>query len=149
MFSNLCWRPFYATNSRRVTATLTTNEEHGLCPTSGLITARPGLLQKIIGTLSRDEASGQRAKLFDYAEAEAARCRHNHATEGSEGQDEVTDEPHLPRFIVRRGAGRGWMVWDRHTKGPAKYLGNLVVGLAEEQAREIADALTKQYIAKG
>jgi hypothetical protein len=85
MFSNLCWRPFYATNSRRVTATLTTNEEHGLCPTSGLITARPGLLQKIIGTLSRDEASGQRAKLFDYAEAEAARCRHNHATEGSEG----------------------------------------------------------------
>jgi hypothetical protein len=26
------------------------------------------------------------------------------------GQDEVTDEPHLPRFLVRRGATRGWMV---------------------------------------
>ena len=61
----------------------------------------------------------------------------------------MTDEPHLPRFLVRRGAGRGWMVWDRQTKGPAKYQGHLVVGLPEEQARKIAVELTKQYIAKG
>ena len=61
----------------------------------------------------------------------------------------MTDEPHLPRFLVRRGAKRGWMVWDRHTKGPAKYLGYAVVGLAEEQARKIADELTKKYIAEG
>jgi hypothetical protein len=47
---------------------------------------------------------------FDRPEAEANHHRHNHATEGSEGQDEVTDEPHLPRFLVRRGATRGWMV---------------------------------------
>jgi hypothetical protein len=91
----------------------------------------------------------ENGQAFDRPETETDRHRHNHATEGSEGQDEVTDEPHLPRFIVRRGAGRGWMVWDRHTKGPAKYLGNLVVGLAEEQAREIADQLTRNYIAKG
>jgi hypothetical protein len=44
---------------------------------------------------------------------------------------------------------RGWMVWDRHIKGPAKYLGNPAVGLAEEQARTIKDELTKRYIAKG
>jgi hypothetical protein len=61
----------------------------------------------------------------------------------------VTDEPHLPRFLIRRGAGRGWMVWDRHTKGPAKYLGYPVVELPEDTAREIADVLTKRYIAEG
>jgi hypothetical protein len=38
----------------------------------------------------------------------------------------MTDEPHLTRFLVRRGARRGWMVWDRHIKGPAKYLGYAV-----------------------
>jgi hypothetical protein len=61
----------------------------------------------------------------------------------------MTDEPHLPRFLVRHGARRGWMVWDRHTKGPAKYLGNPAVGLEEEHARAIRDELTKQYIAEG
>jgi hypothetical protein len=35
------------------------------------------------------------------------------------------------------------MVWDRHTKGPAKYLGYPVVELKEDKAREIADVLTK------
>ena len=45
----------------------------------------------------------------------------------------MTDEPHLPRFLVRRGAKRDWMVWDRHTKGPAEYQGHLVVGLAAKQ----------------
>jgi hypothetical protein len=34
----------------------------------------------------------------------------------------MADEPHLPRFLVRRGARRGWMVWDRQTKGPANTL---------------------------
>jgi hypothetical protein len=47
----------------------------------------------------------------------------------------MTDEPHLPRFLVRRGARRGWMVWDRHTKGPAKYLSYPVVELPEDKAR--------------
>jgi hypothetical protein len=61
--------------------------------------------------------------------------------------DEMTDEPHLPRFVVRRGR-RDWMVWDRHTKGPAKYQGHLVVNLSEDRAREIKDVLTKQYIAE-
>jgi hypothetical protein len=32
---------------------------------------------------------------------------------------------------------------DRHTKGPAKYLGYPVVELPEDKAREIADVLTK------
>jgi hypothetical protein len=61
----------------------------------------------------------------------------------------MIDEPHLPRFVVRRDARRGWMVWDRHTKGPAKHHGHLVVGLPEDHARAIKDDLTKEYIAKG
>ena len=61
----------------------------------------------------------------------------------------MTDEPHLPRFLVRRGAWRDWMVWDRPTKGAAKLDGRLVVGLAEDDAKEIKDVLTKIYIAEG
>jgi hypothetical protein len=60
----------------------------------------------------------------------------------------MTDEPNLPRFLVRRGARRDWMVWDRHTKGPARYQGHLVAGLSDH-ARAIKDELTKEYIAKG
>jgi hypothetical protein len=60
----------------------------------------------------------------------------------------VTDEPHLPGFLVRRGATRGWMVWDRQTKGPAKYEGRTAVELPEDRAREIRDELTLHYIAK-
>jgi len=41
------------------------------------------------------------------------------------------------------------MVWDRHTKGPAKYLSYPVVDSPEDKAREIADVLTKRYIAEG
>ena len=44
----------------------------------------------------------------------------------------MTDEPQLPRFVVRRGAWRDWMVLDRHTKGPAKYQGHPVVGLSQD-----------------
>jgi hypothetical protein len=61
----------------------------------------------------------------------------------------MTDEPQLPRFVVRRGAWRDWMVWDRHTKGPAKLDGRLAIGLAEDDAREIKDVLTRIYIAEG
>jgi hypothetical protein len=61
----------------------------------------------------------------------------------------MTDEPQLPRFVVRRGAWRDWMVWDRHTKGPAMLDGRLAIGLAEDDAREIKDVLTKIYIAEG
>jgi hypothetical protein len=61
--------------------------------------------------------------------------------------DEMTDEPHLPRFLVRRG-NRGWMVWDRQTKGPAKYLRNPTVDLTEDRAREIKDRLTKHTLRK-
>ena len=61
----------------------------------------------------------------------------------------MTDESYLPRFLVRRGAGRDWMVWDRHTKGPAMLDGRLATGLAEDDAREIKDELTRIYIAEG
>jgi hypothetical protein len=61
----------------------------------------------------------------------------------------MTDEPHLPRFLVRRDGNRGWMVWDRQTKGPAKYPRYPAVDLTEDRAREIKDVLTKQYIAGG
>ena len=36
---------------------------------------------------------------------------------GKRFESKMTDEPHLPRFLVKRSARRGWMVWDRHTKG--------------------------------
>jgi hypothetical protein len=61
----------------------------------------------------------------------------------------MTDEPHVPRFLVRRGAWGGWMVWDRLTKGPAMLDGRLAIGLAEGEAREIKDVLTRIYIAEG
>ena len=61
----------------------------------------------------------------------------------------MTEEPYLPRFLVRRDARRSWMVWDRHTKGPAMLDGRLAIGLAEDDAREIKDVLTKIYIAEG
>lgn len=61
----------------------------------------------------------------------------------------MTDEFYLPRFLVRRGARRDWMVWDRQTKGPALYLDHPAVGLEERCAQAIKDELTKQYIAKG
>jgi hypothetical protein len=32
----------------------------------------------------------------------------------------MTDEPHLPRFLVRRGAKRDWMVWDKASQRPGK-----------------------------
>jgi hypothetical protein len=44
----------------------------------------------------------------------------------AEGEGKMTDEPHLPRFLVRRGAKRGWMVWDRHAKGAAEYQGQVM-----------------------
>jgi len=91
----------------------------------------------------------ENGQIFDRAQTEENRCRHKHATKGSEGQDEMTDETHLPRFLVRRGARGDWMVWDRHTKGPAKLDGRLAVELAEDDAREIKDVLTRIYIAEG
>jgi hypothetical protein len=41
------------------------------------------------------------------------------------------------------------MVWDRDAKGPAMLDGRLAIGLAEDDAREIKDVLTKIYIAEG
>jgi hypothetical protein len=65
-----------------------------------------------------------------------------------QGAAEMTDEP-LPRFLVRRDARRGWMVWDRQAIGPANYEGSAAIELPEDQARKIRNELTKQYIAKG
>jgi hypothetical protein len=41
------------------------------------------------------------------------------------------------------------MVWDRHPKGPAELDGRLGIGLAEDDAREIRDVLTRIYIVEG
>jgi hypothetical protein len=56
----------------------------------------------------------------------------------------MSEDPYLPRFLVRRDARRSWMVWDRLTKGPAMFQGRLVAGLAEDHAREIKDELTSR-----
>ena len=55
----------------------------------------------------------------------------------------------LTRYLVRKGS-TGWMVWDRHARGPVRLEeGRPAVGLTEEQAREISDELNKNHIADG
>jgi hypothetical protein len=56
----------------------------------------------------------------------------------------VTGAAILPRYLVRMGS-KGWMVWDRQARAPARLGrdGRPVIGLTEEQAREIRDELTK------
>ena len=49
--------------------------------------------------------------------------------------------PHLARYLVRQGI-KGWMVWDRQARGPAKIGRRLTKGLTEEQAQQIKDELT-------
>ena len=61
----------------------------------------------------------------------------------------MSEIPNLPRFLIRRDGIGAWMVWDRHEKGPAMFQGRLLTGLAEDDALEIKDQLTKQYIATG
>jgi hypothetical protein len=101
------------------------------------------------GRATSDVTEIENGQEFDRQETEAYRYRDKQATVGSEGKDEMAHEPQLPRFLVRRDARRGWMVWDRQAKSPAKYQGHMVVGLPEEQARKIKNELTKLYIEKG
>src|SRR5258705_5968873 len=49
--------------------------------------------------------------------------------------------PHLTRYLVRQGI-KGWMVWDRQLRGPARIERRLTRGLTEEQAQQIKDELT-------
>jgi hypothetical protein len=56
----------------------------------------------------------------------------------------LTDEPSLPRFMIRQGA-KGLMVWDRQRKGPAMYNGQQAIGLTEYQANEIKLQLSRFY----
>jgi hypothetical protein len=49
--------------------------------------------------------------------------------------------PHLTRYLVRQGI-KGWMVWDRQLRGPARIGRRLTRGLTEEQAQQIKDELT-------
>jgi hypothetical protein len=45
------------------------------------------------------------------------------------------------RYLVRKGS-TGWMVWDRHTREPARLEeGRLAVWLTEQQAQKIKDEL--------
>ena len=61
----------------------------------------------------------------------------------------VTGAAILTRYLVRMGS-KNWMVWDRQARAPARPEGGLpVIGLTEEQAREIRDELTKNHIADG
>jgi hypothetical protein len=57
--------------------------------------------------------------------------------------------PCLTRYLVRMGS-KGWMVWDRHARAPARLEGGRpVIELTEEQAREIRDELNKNHVADG
>jgi len=62
----------------------------------------------------------------------------------------VTGAAILPRYLVRMGI-KGWMVWDRQARAPARLGrdGRPVIGLTEEQAREIRDELDQNHIADG
>jgi hypothetical protein len=46
-----------------------------------------------------------------------------------------------PRYLIRTGY-RGSMVWDRQSKGPAKFQGRRAIVLTEERALEIKEELT-------
>jgi len=55
----------------------------------------------------------------------------------------------LTRYLVRMGS-KGWMVWARLARAPARLEGGRpVIELTEEQAREISDELNKNNIADG
>jgi hypothetical protein len=90
----------------------------------------------------------ENGKALGRPKAEANRRRHNHSPDGSEVEGEMTDEPHL-RLPCQAGRRARLDVWDRQTKGPGKASGQSGRSLAEEQAREIADKLTRNFIAKG
>ena len=61
----------------------------------------------------------------------------------------VTGAAILPRYLVRMGS-KGWMVWDRQRREPARLEGGRpVIELSEERAREIRDELNKNDIADG
>ena len=69
---------------------------------------------------------------------------------GAEGEGKMTGQtPYLSRYLVRMG-NKGWMVWDRQRREPARLEGGRpVIELTEEQAREISDELNKNNIADG
>jgi hypothetical protein len=46
-----------------------------------------------------------------------------------------------PRFLVREGS-KGWMVYDRQSKGPALVGTDLAIDLTRERADRIARSLT-------
>jgi hypothetical protein len=58
----------------------------------------------------------------------------------------MSDRPPRARFMVRRGT-RGYMIWDREQRGPAKIGGQLQVGLGKEQAETIRNSLELFYAA--
>jgi hypothetical protein len=50
------------------------------------------------------------------------------------------------RFIVRKGAVQNtWMVWDRKTRSPAKFQGDLATKLSQERALQVWEYLTLYY----
>ena len=50
----------------------------------------------------------------------------------------------VSRYLVRMGS-KGWMVWDRQRREPARLEGGRpVIELSEERAREIRDELNKK-----
>ena len=54
----------------------------------------------------------------------------------------MTDkEPPPPRFLVRQGC-KGWMVYDRHRKGPALVGTSPQASLTKEEAERIQRSLT-------
>jgi hypothetical protein len=57
----------------------------------------------------------------------------------------MSGKPTPDRFIIRRGASRGFMVWDRERKGPAMFNGQPAIGLTEGQAVEIKIELEKLH----
>jgi hypothetical protein len=62
----------------------------------------------------------------------------------------VTGAAILTRYLVRMGS-KGWMVWDRQARAPARLGrdGRPAIDLTDERAREIRDELNKNHIADG
>ena len=58
----------------------------------------------------------------------------------------MSGKPSPGRFMIRRAATDGFMVWDRESKGPAMFNGHSAVGLTEAQAAEIKSQLVNNSI---
>src|ERR1700722_6841192 len=101
------------------------HEENGA---GGVVNEAGSRIDRVV---ENDNPGSPRRSLPTAARVNPRKGEKTRVADHANDQNQMTDETPLPRFLVRRGARRDWMVWHRHTKGPAMFQGHLVVGLSE------------------